>query len=415
MRIEDLRTEKNGSKVRVAATVTWEDCDRQAHDVYFETDEPFEEYISCNPDAFLVGCIVPAMHYGEKRVFIDGEICPQLNTGLTTAMSVLRHWFYPPEKELVRIEARVRGKPLNPVRQSGAGFFFSGGIDSFATLRINRLNFPLGHPWSIRYALLVYGLELDSPDSFQYVRDSLSALTQETGITVIPVYTNLYLNYRQEDALKGFDFWTYEFMGSAFASIAHVFLKRASVFFLASSFDIPNLHPHSMDPLLNINYDSSDLQIRSDGIALSRFVKTKLIADWDFAMEHLRVCNQYLRYRSGSLNCGKCEKCMRTMLALLAVGALDRTSAFPERNVTAETVERTVWIKNSYSANWYRELLGPLAERGRNDLMHAVEHRIADYLRRKRTDAWKARVKQIDARYLNGNLLKLKRKGLGLG
>jgi hypothetical protein len=47
-------------------------------------------------------------HYGEKRISIDAEICPELRAGLVTAMTWLRHWYYDPAWELVRIEANTR-------------------------------------------------------------------------------------------------------------------------------------------------------------------------------------------------------------------------------------------------------------------------------------------------------------------
>ena len=37
MRIEGLHSEKRGDRTRVAATVKWEDCDRPAYELYFET------------------------------------------------------------------------------------------------------------------------------------------------------------------------------------------------------------------------------------------------------------------------------------------------------------------------------------------------------------------------------------------
>lgn len=398
MRIENLRSEKRGA--RVAATVIWEDCERPRHEVYFETDEAFADDLSCNPHAFLVGCIVPAMHYGEKRVFIDAEICPQLREGLMTAMSLLRHWFYDPERELVRIEAKTRSGLPTPRIPERAGFFFSGGIDSFATLRANRLDFPPEHPWSIKDGLLVYGLELDAPESFEHVMHSLARVAQEVGITLIPVYTNLYLNYRQKDAESNFSFWADELEGAVFSAIAHAFTQRFSVVSIASSFDIPNLHPHGSHPLLDPNYSSSDLLIRHDGIALSRLEKTKLVADWKIALQHLRVCNVYKRYRPDRLNCGECEKCVRTMLALLALGVLDQTHAFPRQDVSAEEVKSPDRI----TVPFYKELLAPLAERNRHDLVHAIERGLAEYYDRE--PGIKASIKRFDRKYLGGNLKK---------
>jgi hypothetical protein len=366
--------------------------------VYFETDEAFAEGLSCNPHAFLVGCVIPAMHYGEERVFIDAEICPELRDGLITAMSLLRHWCYDPGRPLVRIEAGTRSDLPTPRTPERAGFFFSGGIDSFATLRANRLNFPLEHPWSIKDGLLVYGLELDAPEAFGHVVHSLSEVAREAGITLVPVYTNLYLNYRQEDARDGFDFWTDEFEAAAFSAIAHALSRRLSVVSLASSFDIPHLHPHGSHPLLDPNYSSSDLRIRHDGVALSRFAKTKLVAGWDVALRHLRVCNLYKRYQADRLNCGRCEKCIRTMLALLALGVLDQTRAFP----TQDVLEGQVCSVNRTTAPFYEELLGPLGERGRHDLVRAIEHRLAEY--HGRGPGLRTKVKRFGRKYLNGSL-----------
>ena len=86
MRIETLRTERNEKRARIAADVVWEDCDRPPREIFFETESRFAEGLSCNPHAFLVGCIMPAMHHQEARVAIDAEVCPELLEGLTKAM-----------------------------------------------------------------------------------------------------------------------------------------------------------------------------------------------------------------------------------------------------------------------------------------------------------------------------------------
>lgn len=390
MRIENLRSERTGDRARVAATVVWEDCDRPRHEVYFETVEPFDEGLTCNPHAFLVGCAIPAMHYGEERVYIDAEICPELRIGLETAMSWLRHWFYEPGKGLVRIEAKTRSDLPHPRTPERAGFFFSGGIDSYATLRANRLNFPPEHPWSLKDGLVVYGLEIDAPEAYQLVANMLQEVAPKAGLTLVPVYTNLYLNYRQEDAENQFNFWKYEFQGAVFAAIAHAFARRLTVVSVASGDDIPNIYPYGTHPLLDPNYGSIDLRIRHDGIIRSRLERTKLVAEWDLALQHLRVCNQIRKYRPGRLNCGRCEKCVRTMLALVALGALDRTDAFPEKDLTAEVVRSAVKIDQDV-IHFYQEVLPHLDARGRDDLARAVRQKLRESQEgrlRKRLGRW---------------------------
>src|SRR4030042_6843041 len=107
MRIENLRLEKAGDRSRAVATILWEDCDRPVQEIYFETVEEFADSISCNPHAFLVACIMPALHFDEERILVDGEICPELKDGLITAMNWMRLWWYDPTKKIVRIEAKT--------------------------------------------------------------------------------------------------------------------------------------------------------------------------------------------------------------------------------------------------------------------------------------------------------------------
>jgi hypothetical protein len=74
MRIENSRLEKTGDRARVTATILWEDCGRPTQDIYFETVEEFADSLTCNPHPFLVACIMPALHFGEQRLSIEGDL-----------------------------------------------------------------------------------------------------------------------------------------------------------------------------------------------------------------------------------------------------------------------------------------------------------------------------------------------------
>lgn len=420
MKIENLRSGKRNNRERISATVIWEDCDRVPIEVFFETEEHFAEDISCDPHAFLVACLLPAMRYGEKRVSIDAEICPELHDGLITVMSWMRHWYdwYGPDYELVKIEARRKRRATLCAGNPRAGILFSGGIDSLATLRANRLNYPEKHPGFIRDGILVYGLEVDEPADFEHVLDSLSVLAEKIGVTLIPVYTNIRSLGPQDDTAFWRTFWIPEYMAAPFAAIGHALSRRLTSLSINSGFDISGImpggrhEPHGSHPLIDPNYSSINLRIRHEGITLSRLEKTKLVAGWDIALQHLRVCNRSQHYIHEMLNCGKCEKCIRTMLALEALGALEKTTAFPVRVITPEMVEATRPLAPNTFQN-YEELLQPLAERGRHDLCLAIRRKLDYY----HDPEWKKTLKQktirsisrFDKKYLNGNLRKLKR------
>jgi hypothetical protein len=374
-------------------------------DVYFGTTLEFADALSCNPHAFLVACTMPAMRFGERRIFIDAEICPELQDGLVTAMGLICNWFdwYKPES-LVRIEAKQQKHIASSSKIPRAGFLFSGGIDSLATLRANRIHYFSKHPGFIRDGLLIYGLEVTQPKNFEYVLKSMSLLAQDAGVTLIPVYTNIRDLGPENSKIFWHDFWVHEFMGATFSAVAHAFSGRLSALSINSCHDIPNLMPYSSHPLLNPLYSSSDLRIRHEGIHLSRFDKTRLVSDWDLALQHLRVCNRTEYYTDKTLNCGFCEKCVRTMLALVASDALKKTTAFPVNNVTQELVNEAVHLKAN-TLPLYGELLAPLAEAGRHDLVDAIQQKLKDY----HGKDFRGRLKSIDKQYMGSSLAKLKK------
>ena len=412
MKIENLRSEKNDSRSRVVATVTWENCDRPSQEIFFETIEEFAEDLSCNPHAFLVACTIPAMRFGEKRVFIDAEICPELHDGLITSMSLFRHWFdwYKPETNLVQIESRQQNHTSPVTRIPRAAFLFSGGIDSLATLRANHLHYTMDHPLFIKDGVLIYGLEVREPENFEHVLKSMSILAQDAGVTLIPVYTNI-MDLGPEDInIFWKDFWVNEFMGATFAAVAHTLSKRFGVLYINSTHDISYLIPYGSHPLIDPKFSSSDLRIRHEGIHLTRLAKARLISDWDLALQHLRVCNESEFYRSDTLNCGKCEKCVRTMLALEALGVMQKATAFSFNDMTEELIDSSVQLEANI-VPLYSQLLDPLAEAGRHDLVRAVERKIAGFYHDQKKEKWKKSfdpLVEFDKQYLKGNLKKLK-------
>lgn len=407
MKIQNFSLKNTDERARASAVVSWEDCDRQSQEIYFETDQLFAEDLACNPNAFLMACVIPAMRHGEKRILIDAEILPEMIEGLTMAMGFIRQWWYQQDHPIVRIEANSYASgSIDQNLQQRAGMFFSGGVDSLAALRLNRLNFHSDHPWSIKDGFIVYGLETDSVDSFSYVMEALRLVEKDAGITLIPVYTNV--RYLDEDWM----FWERQFHDAVFSSVAHVFARRFSTIFLASTYDIPNLVPCGAHPLLDVGYTNSEVQIRQTGINMSRIEKIRLIADWDVALKTMRVCNQSHLYQKGQLNCGQCRKCILTMLALLALGRLDDAAAFRNRYVSADFLKSNLEVYKT-TVCWWEESAEALGQIGRNDLVQVIEQKIKRYRIQELKGRLKAEffsmAKLIDSNLLDGRLRRLKR------
>ncbi len=413
MKITDLNVTDVSNRIRCSAKISWEDFDRPPQEIYFETESAYGNSISPDPHAFVIASIIPALYFGEKRLYIDEEICPKLKDGLNTAMRILHHWWYPPDHKIVSIEAKKIQTVHGGDRTKYAAFCFSGGVDSMATLYHNHREYPKGHPGRLKDGLLVCGLEVQDVNQFQKVIKLIDTIADASDVTFIPLYTNIVeLGPENSDEFWK-KFWLNEYMSASFAAIAHAFSKRWHSFAVNSSHDIPNLIPHGSNPLLTFNYSSWGLQLKEEGIDYSRVEKVKMISNWDVALQNLRVCNRVFNksyvYDDALINCGECEKCVRTMLSLEVAGGVRRSSAFPVEQVTAELVEKAVDLAGN-TLPLYMELIQPLKEAGRTDLVRAVERKISEYHRKIRKDRWQRPVIDFDKKYFNGTIKRVKNR-----
>ena len=410
MKIENLKRNIQADRVRIVATVVWENCDRPDEEVFFETTAEFGADFEPNPNSFLLACALPAMRYGEKRIAIDAPICPEIKDGLINAMKCLINW-YAGDRKVIDIEAPIQSEVFFSNQSKRAGALFSGGIDALAMVRDNHLNFAPDHPRYIQDGILVYGIlqgelqgETESDSSFQNVINDVSEIATDAGLNLIQVYTNAYAHLRDLD--PDFSFWQYEYIGSFLAAIVHAFASRLAVASIASSYDLAHLRPWGSHPLLDPLYSNTGLQIRHENAALSRLEKTKLVGEWDVALKHLRVCNEKVSYSKGNYNCGKCEKCVATMTAFLSLGLLDQVSTFIEKDVSKKLLLDSCYPKDSYGENTYLELIKPLSQIGRYDLVDGIEQ----IIRRYHEQDVKGLIKRFDRAFFGGNLRNMGKK-----
>ena len=365
MRIENLALDTCGSRGRFSAHVVWEDSDRRPVDLFFEVPGEFAPYLSGSANAFLVGTIFPAADAGERRVAVDGSICPRVRLGLLSILGTFRQW-YGSRQDAITIEAKAVDGARLKATPPRAGAFFTGGIDSLATLRRNRLLFPATHPDFVRDAVVLYGNNFDSDDSpatFARAVAELSAVTREADAELIPVSTNL-----RRELDPGGRFFAEKYQAAVLGATAHALGGRLTTMSIASSHDVPHLIPWGSHPLVDPNFGGFDMRIYHDSLELSRLEKTRLVAEWETGLQHIKVCVA----NWPGVNCGRCEKCVRTMLALIALRALERSDAFSARDVTEEMV-RSIRVRKVNQASFYGELIDPLRSVGRHDLARGVE------------------------------------------
>ena len=373
MKIIDFNLTRDSEFVTAEARVIFEDCPRPEQIVYIKTPLSFAKGFEANPDAFLVGCLLPALHLGEKRIFIEQEICPFLKEGVGVAMNILSHWTRLRPKEgrysPIKIEAKPREKQsiLSPPR---TGMVMSGGMDSLAALRLNRLNYPKGHPGYVKDSFFLHGFDIGGVVErgmkyhvFDRAMDAILKITRDAGTQLIPVYTNI------RHLCDERELWLDSFFGAVLAAMAHTFSTRINLMFIGSSYDIPNLHPCGSHPLLDPEYSSYGMRLRHRDYEMSRLEKIKIVSTWDAAFQNFRVCLANVPDR---LNCGKCEKCVRTMTELTALGVLHKTSAFVEDEVMPADIEQfdiTIRVRPPF----YRPMIPLLRQQGRDDLADTIE------------------------------------------
>jgi hypothetical protein len=395
MKIQEIKQERSSDRSRLSAEVIWEEADRSPCQVYFEAAGEFADAIGYFPEAFVAAALPPALWEGEKRILVEGELCPEFLDNVAVVTRVFQHWF-PQISQSLPIEARRRSSAQNTQRRSA--FFFTGGVDSLAVLRSNRLNFSPEHPASVQDGIIVFNLEVEDPKAFQYALNALSRIAEDANVTLLPVSTNV--RVLKED----WSFWWTAHMGPALAAIAHSINKRIGSAIIGSDYDVPNLRQHGSHPLVDPYFSSFDLKVRYDGTAISRFDKLRLLSDWQVGLDNLRVCNKQELYQPGRLNCGECEKCFRTMLGLIAAEALEKTSAFPTRDLTAEETAERIRIWATVEP-FYQELVQPLTDCGRGDLARVLDNALTRY---RGESGLRGKFRRFDRVHLNGGLRALK-------
>ena len=276
-------------------------------DVFFRSSKG---PVSTTIEPFLVAALIPAMRAGQP-LKTAGSVTPGLLRNLRAAQEILCVW--DPSLHKVPIDVGERAS-VSDNGQRGVGSFFSGGVDSFYTL--------LKHQDEITTIVLVHGFDFSLGDTV--LRDKVSAAARDAaaalGKTLIEVETNL------KDFSDSFAKWGTAYHGAALASVGHFLAPQLRKLYIASTHTYADLFPWGSHPILDPLWGGEEIAFVHDGSEATRVDKVRLIAKYEPAMRHLRVC---CINNPGSYNCGRCEKCVRTMVNLRVVGALDRCESFP--------------------------------------------------------------------------------------
>jgi len=378
MYISEINQRCESGVVRLEARVAFEEIERPPFILFIETDSQFKEFLWADPNAFLIGCVLPAWRTGERRVKIDGSLCPLLFQNIRIALKTLKCWYPKQFGPMPTIEP-LRGFKVHHPFQTHAVSLLSCGIDSLSILRRNKLQLPPDHPASIKAGILIAHDNYPKPSAeelYRHIGGRLSAASEvaaDVDVDPIPVRTNIW--WLVNDGY----FFDEKWFGAVLSSVASFFSKRFNKAYIASGRDAAHLKPWGSHPLLEPHYSSAHFQVEHHGLDMSKLEKIAIVADWPIGLQNIRLCQNDDR---GEANCGTCEKCIRTMTALLALGKLKNCRSFPEDDVSPEllnTVQEYDMIHNDWTALCFRELIPALKECGRSDLVVVIQQFLHAY------------------------------------
>ncbi len=413
MKIGNFRSSRIRGRFRTEADVSWEDSARAGTTVFFEISGELAPRATVEPNAFVTAAVVPAIRHGERRIVVEGDICPALRDGIAGVEGVFRSWSLPARAPIL-LEPSDGFRAPRPADHPRSAVLLSGGVDSLFTLRRNRLLLPSGHPASFRDALRVRNLMFpvnSSPERRTHIETrsarSVGRVAAGADLAVTEIDTNVTTLH---DDFELYARWSH---GSVLAAVAASVAQAVTDVTISASHDVwTGLRRWGSHPLLDPLFGTAAVSIHHEGIAASRLQKAGTVARWPLGLESLYVCEAG-PFPGEATNCGRCEKCLRTRVALLAGGGIAEPPTFPSGTVSPAEIDEIPGLPAFRRLGYYWEELSPATARfGRPDLAAAIDR----LLRRARdTDrwvadrGWKGTLRRIDRRFLHGRLLRARR------
>lgn len=255
-------------------------------------------------DALLLSVLTVAMRRGGQCLKIPHEfpISPALYDNLPKIQRTIQIWN--PDFRILDIDATIRDR--SPADGARVGLFFAGGVDSFYELA--------SFPDLIDDLICIYGFDfhasaIDKADS----RQRLGAVAQHFGKSFVAVTTN-HSQFLQSLEIS-------RLLGHGMTMAATGLLMGMAECRIASTFTVYGLEPWGSHPLLDPLFTNGATRFVHGDTTITRFAKTRKIAENPTLLEHLRVC-----WNSHTENCGHCSKCIRTIAALRIAG---KSGPFP--------------------------------------------------------------------------------------
>lgn len=296
---------------------------------FFSTELANRDYVdSASSNCFLIGLLFTAMYAGCDLV-MEGTVSEKLLFHTRHFLIPMLVGFFEGQLHPVKILATQVSSNCN-LKANAVGTGFSGGIDSFYTIRQFSLDY--NGPAADRINTLLFfnagshGMGRDKKrlewleKKFQERRNALSGYSQDLGLPFIVVDSNIFAfmqkGHLQNSSLTscaaalflGAKLRLYYFGSAGFLYHDLFYPGR----FMDRDYDIEKIDDFILPHICTESFTAS-----SDGSVCSRTQKTMMICSDPLVQKYLNVCNNP---QAVAKNCSVCYKCLRTLLTLDILG-----------------------------------------------------------------------------------------------
>lgn len=403
MHISKIAISENENTARLSAAVSYEVLEKPEQDIFFEVDIQHKNYLRAFYEPFILACFPAALFHGEKRIWVDGDLCPDLISNIRSAMLLQKRW-WKDENPLPIIE--YKNDRILDLAPHSTACLMSGGVDSLSSYCRNISLYTLKDPRRIRHAIFVYGLDVGDPnkierkDIFEDGKNRLASFLKRNECELIPVYTNA------RNIEPDWCFYEERHFGALLGGIAHALSGGFSHCQWALDSRADFADEWGSHPWLNNYVSSSGLVINSTMDAYSRLERYSFLAKKPESLEALRVCYMMNNIPTGEINCGKCSKCTRTKVELLSHGLLNDAKTFSDKSISPVAL-RGLTVRHPHEVEYVGEPIKSLRQIGENEIADHLEEQIKKYNSgpniKDRTINF---LKSFDAEFLNGFLKK---------
>lgn len=318
-----------------------------------------ETEVTPNADAALAACLMPAMRAGGT-LELDKPVSPRLLRNQPEYQAIQRVWSFDwayGEEPLEEVEVKAPARELSPSSPSGrVAAFFSGGVDSFATI--------LANP-DVTDLIFIRGVDILPRLAHQEgLADRVEARLREAAGELDKPLHVIETNIR--DLTDPLIRWECYF-SSPLLAVSHFFSPLFDRVLITGDAD------HETQPLMGTAmmidhlWSSEGLELEDFGGRLSRHQRVGMIAEDPVVRRTLRTCWEN---PDGAYNCGRCRKCVQTMISLELHGARQGVETFPPELDLG--LLAGFELNQSISLAIWEDLLAAVREQGRTDMESEV-------------------------------------------